>query len=580
VNILIDLRWMALGRVGGMEQMAYELVSMIAGVNRKDRIWVYCPKVAFDGFDWLEIEELNWLDSENSRLVPESCLYGNSGLKGAVKRLGVVNEDQVSSVDRFILKIDLVHSVGGYIAEDLRPYSGIVTIHDLQHIHLPENFDEGELGARNANYRASIEAADAVICVSESVRRDVVERFEIDSRKAVTIWNIPSGASLPQLPNTLATRRIGELGLDPGFLFFPSHGWPHKNHEALILAFAKVMKSMPNLRLVLTGRELGFDHPVSKLIRELGLERSVKHLGFRTPLEIRCLYRTAGALVYPSLFEGFGMPVAEAILAGTPVACSDIAPLREIGGDAVVTFNPKSPDAIASVILKVIGDSELRKTLIEKGAQRLNAFSPEGIARDTCDLYRRVVGLEPIEYDSYVSKRDFRWEKAQHWGQVFRVRMEAGSWIGGTIAWLRAFGNSPSMALRARDGYLKRAETSELCSTRPFKGRYGDEWIGPEFQDWLMVPKGAKGVELSLEAAPSPYGDGMLLELFLEEKAFFKGNLEGSRVLAVSVDLDDDLPGIVSICATCDRHFVPREHGLSEDSRRLSAKLVRIRWLF
>lgn len=568
------------GSVGGMEQMAYELVSMIAGVNRKDRFWVYCPEVAFDGFDLFGIEELNWLDSENCRLVSDSCLYGNSDLKAAAKRLGVVNEDHASSVDRFILKIDLVHSVGGYIAEELRPYSGVVTIHDLQHVHLPENFDKRELGARGANYRASIEAADAVVCVSESVRRDVIERFEVDSDKVVSIWNIPSGASLQLLPDNLVGRRLDELGIEPGFLFFPSHAWAHKNHERLILAFAKVKQSIPETKLVLTGDQFGSAHPAAKLICKLGLESSVTHLGFRTPLEIRCLYRAAGALVYPSLFEGFGMPVAEAILAGTPVVCSDIAPLREIGGDAVATFDPRSPDAIASAILKVMGDSEMKASLIEKGAERLKVFSPDAIARDTCDLYRKVVGLEPIEYDSYVLKRDFRWEMAQHWGRIFKVRMEEGNWFGGSIAWLRAFGNSPSMALRAKDGYLKQAEVAELRSASPFKGRYGDKWIGPDFQDWLMVPEGARGMELSLEAPPSPYVDGMRLELFLEEKALFKGGFKKPGVLAVSVDFDDDLPRIVSICVTCSRHFVPREHGLSEDSRKLSAKLVGIRWLF
>jgi len=576
MNVLIDLRWMAIGRAGGMEQMAFELVSSVVGVNHVDRFWLHCPVATFEEWNFEAGLDVELIDSDRFQLVPENG-YGET--KNS-KRLGVALRDGSGAKENRIVDIDLVHSIGGYIAEELRGYRGVLTIHDLQHVHFPENFDECELSARKANYQVSIDASAAVVCVSESVRSDVLENFKVDSGKVVTLWNIPSGASLPQLPNVLVKRMLSRLGVDSGYLFFPSHAWAHKNHERLILAFANVKQSIPGAKLVLTGGKFGFDHPVAKRIHELGLESSVTHLGFRTPLEIRCLYRAAGALVYPSLFEGFGMPVAEAILAGTPVVCSDIAPLREVGGDAVATFDPRSPDAIASVILKVIGDSELRESLIEKGAERLKVFSPDAIARDTCDLYRKAVGLEPIEYDSYVSKRDLRWEMAQHWGRVFRVRMEAGSWLGGAIAWLRAFGNSPSMALRAKDGYLKRAETAELCSASPFKGRYGDGWIGPDFQDWLMLPEGAKGMELSLEAAPSPHGDGMLLELFLEEKSLFKGGFKKSGVLAVSVDLDDNLPGIVSICTTCSRHFVPREHGLSEDSRKLSAKLVGIHWLF
>ncbi|MGK0240617.1 MAG: glycosyltransferase involved in cell wall biosynthesis [Candidatus Pelagisphaera sp.] len=580
MNVLIDLRWMVIGRVGGMEQMAFELVASIAGVNRVDRFWLYCPIATFEEWEFESGSRVELIDSDRFKLVSEFGYSDSFGSSGPSKRLGVVQRGGLIRENRRIVNIDLVHSVGGYIAEELREYRGILTIHDLQHVHFPENFDEGELSARKANYQASIDAASAVICVSESVRKDVLANFKVDSGKVVTLWNIPSGASLPQLPDHLVKNILGKLGLDSGYLFFPSHAWAHKNHERLILAFAKVKQSNPETKLVLTGGKFGSDHPAAKRIREFGFESSVTHLGFRTPFEIRCLYRAAGALVYPSLFEGFGMPVAEAILAGTPVVCSDIAPLREIGGDAVATFDPRSPDAIASVILKVIGDSEMRASLLEKGTARRIAFSPEGIARDTCELYRLVVGLGPIEYDSYVSKRDLRRERAQHWGRVFRVRMEAGSWFGGSIAWLRTFGNSPLMALRAKDGYLKRAETSELRSASPFKGRYGDGWIGPEFQDWLMVPKGARGMELSLEAPPSPYVDGMQLELFLEEKSLFKGGFKKSGVLAVSVDLVDDLPGIVSMRATCDRYFVPREHGLSEDSRKLSAKLVGIRWLF
>ena len=126
------------------------------------------------------------------------------------------------------------------------------------------------------------------------------------------------------------------------------------------------------------------------------------------PLEIRCLNRAAGALVYPSLFEGFGTPLVEAILAGTLVVCLDFEPLREIGGDAVATFDPSSPDAIASVTWKVIGDSERRASLLEKGTARQIALSSEGIARDICGLYRLVVGWGPIECHPVVSIRNLR----------------------------------------------------------------------------------------------------------------------------------------------------------------------------
>jgi hypothetical protein len=164
--------------------------------------------------------------------------------------------------------------------------------------------------------------------------------------------------------------------------------------------------------------------------------------------------------------------------------------------------------------------------------------------------------------------------------RIYRDRLKEGDRLGVGSAWCRAFWNSPSMAMRARKKRSKRTQGCESCSTRSFKGRYGDGWIGPEFQDWLMIPSGAKRLELRFEAAPSPHGERMQLELWLDETGFFKGDLEESEATIVSANLDEDLPGLVSIQAKFNRYFVPREHELSEDSRRLSAKLVRIRWLF
>ena len=574
MNILIDLRWMAIGRAGGMEQMAFELVSSVVGVNHVDRFWLYCPIATFEEWHFEVGSNAQSIDSDRFQLVPENG-YGES--KNS-KRLGVARRDGKGAQENYIVDIDLVHSIGGYIAEELREYRGILTIHDLQHVHFPKNFDEGELSARKANYQASIDASAAVACVSESVRSDVLENFKVESGKVVTLWNIPSGASLPQLPDHLVKNILGKLGLDSGYLFFPSHAWAHKNHERLILAFAKVKQSSPETKLVLTGGKFGSDHPAAKRIRKFGFESSVTHLGFRTPLEIRCLYRAAGVLVYPSLFEGFGMPVAEAILAGTPVVCSDIAPLREIGGDAVVTFDPRNSDAIAEALLKVLGDSELRASLLEKGTERRKAFSPEAIARKTCDLYRLVAGLDSIEYDSYVPNRDLRWEKAQHWGRVFSNRMEAGSWVGGAFAWLAAFWNSPSMAMRLRDRYSRRVHVSGPISTSPFKGRYGDSWIGPDFHDWIQVPNGSSRLEVRFQSPPEPFGSELIIKVSIDGNSVSSGTFEGKAELSLIAALPEQGGDLVEIRVECSGSFVPKEQGFSEDSRELSVKLVETRW--
>ncbi|MBT5167631.1 MAG: glycosyltransferase, partial [Opitutales bacterium] len=280
----------------------------------------------------------------------------------------------------------------------------------------------------------------------------------------------------------------------------------------------------------------------------------------------------------PSLFEGFGMPVAEAILAGTPVACSNIAPLREIGGDAIVTFDPRSTDAIVEALLKALGDSELRASLLEKGTERRKAFSPEAIARKICDLYRRVAGLDSIEYDSYVPKRDLRRGKAQHWGRVYDNQLLEGRRIGGAFAWLAAFWNSPSMAMRLRDRYSRRTHVSDPISTSSFKGRYGDGWIGPEFQDWLMIPSGAKRLELSFEAPPEPLGSVLIIQFSIDGNQVCTGRFEGNPELHLAATLSEPSSDLVEIRIECSGFFIPKEEGFSEDSRELSVKLVETSW--
>ena len=578
MNILIDLRWMTIGRAGGMEQMAFELLASIAALNRVDRFWLYCPIVTFEEWGFERGSRVELIDSDRFELVPEIGYSDSFYSSGPSTCLGVVQRDGMSRENNRIVNVDLIHSVGGYIAKELRGYRGVLTIHDLQHLHFPENFEESELRARKENYQASIDAASVVICDSESVRKDILASFDVDANKVVTLWIIPSGFSLRRLPNNFVKSMLNGLGLDSGYLFFPSHGWPHKNHEKLILAFARVKESIPNLTLVLTGGELGADHPASRRIRELGMEQSVKHLGFRTPLEIRCLFQGAAALVYPSLFEGFGMPVAEAILAGTPVACSNIAPLREIGGDAIVTFDPRSPDAIASVILKVIGDSEVRASLLENGAEQRKVFSSLAIARDTCNLYRSLVGLDPIESHSLTSKRGLKWEKAQHWVRIYRDRMNEGDWFGISTAWWGAFWNSPSMALRARKKRLKRIQGSESCSTSSFKGRYGDGWIGPEFQDWLMIPSGAKRLDLRFQAPPEPLGSDLIIQFSIDGNQVCTGRFEGNPELHLAATLSEPSSDLVEIRIECSGFFIPKEEGFSEDSRELSVKLVETSW--
>jgi glycosyltransferase involved in cell wall biosynthesis len=181
------------------------------------------------------------------------------------------------------------------------------------------------------------------------------------------------------------------MNLTAPFFFFPAHSWLHKNHARLVEAFQQVASELPaDIKLVMTGRPFPEDHPAAVLIRDNNLSSRVVHLGFRSPLEIRALFQGCLSLVFPSLFEGYGMPVAEAIIAGKPVLCSNVTSLPELAGDAAHTFDPKSVEEIAYSLLDVATKSELRLALLEAAKRRRALFSARRTAIQTMAIYQRV----------------------------------------------------------------------------------------------------------------------------------------------------------------------------------------------
>jgi len=575
MDVLLDLRWMVLGRAGGLEQMAYELVAALAKVSRQDTFYLYCPDRVFQ--DWLFKSDSNMalIDSDRFALVPERVSYDRSEGRpsGNLERLGVVALDGSEHPSRMI-SVDLIHSIGGYVHDELLDYRNILTIHDLQHIHLPHHFDEAEIATRNARYLTSIHASEAVISVSDFVKRDIVAQYGVKPETVTSIWNIPSGSPTNRLSKSKEDRILGKMGIDFEYLFFPSHGWPHKNHLKLVEAFPFIRESLPNLRMIFTGGKFDQEHPAAKKIRSLGLEEYILHIGYRTPTEIRCLYQGAKALVYPSLFEGFGMPVAEAIESGVPVVCSDIEPLVEIGGEAVVTFDPRSSKDIAEKVVAALRDDRLLEDLRVKGEAQLKRFSSEAIARQTYELYRKTCGLEPTPMGSrHGDKTNNRCESTRHWGRVSERNFRAGKSFSGLTALLLAAMKSPPLAR----SIWKSVRTKD-ASIRSFSGRYGDGWVGPNYREWFWVPEGSKRLVLEIEAPPLPHADDFHFRVVVQGIEAGDFRFTGKSSLRIPIDLKESAEELVQLEIDSNYWFRPNDRDSNGDERELAIKLAGICW--
>ncbi len=240
----------------------------------------------------------------------------------------------------------------------------VVTLHDVQHLELPGLFPRSELLFRRLVWHPSIRGADRVIVLSEFVRARAVERLGLADER---IRVVPSG--------------IDHAELTPGgeretFLLYPARRWPHKNHERLFAAFAVLRRAHPELRLVLTGG--GGNGSVPEGVEDLGLVPRAR---------LVALLRSASALVFPSLYEGFGLPVLEAMACACPVACSNAGALPEVAGDAARLFDPHDPEAIAAGVAEVLSD---RAPWIERGLARAALYSWEQTARATDAVYAEL----------------------------------------------------------------------------------------------------------------------------------------------------------------------------------------------
>jgi glycosyltransferase involved in cell wall biosynthesis len=391
-KVLFDLRWMEIGHAGGIEQMTHELVSEISKIDQTNQYRFLGPRKTC--LEWAFPRHFNARFDFTDGLTGHWAGLRDQLASDLAHSLGLppLTSPELAALKRYKqLDFTVVHSLPSYTHPDLMGFPSVLTIHDLQHLHLPEFFSQADIATREHHYRESCAAADRIICVSEYTRQDIHRHYGIPLEKLVTIWNIPSRISALKLSEARRTRVLRQMGIGKPFVFYPAHAWLHKNHLRLLNAFASVQTSLPRgCMLVLTGRPPDASHPASAQLSEMTKQGIACHLGFRTPLEIATLYQCAEALVFPSLFEGFGMPLVEAMMSGCPITCGDNSSLPEIAGDAALIFDASSEDAIAESLTRITTDSALRTRLRRAGHLRVAQFDRESSAQRTIEIYRQV----------------------------------------------------------------------------------------------------------------------------------------------------------------------------------------------
>jgi glycosyltransferase involved in cell wall biosynthesis len=263
---------------------------------------------------------------------------------------------------------------------------------DLQHVHYPQFLTVEELLRRDTWYRAFCEQAAVVSVSTQWGKRDLEQHLGVRREKIEVIPLAPvlTAYAEPSAGDVAAVRRKHDL--PSRFAYFPAHTWPHKNHLGLIRALASLRSRGLEYHAVFSGARTENARALRAEAKRLGVLSQVRFLGYLPALEVQVLYRLATCLLFPSRFEGWGLPVSEAFFSGLPVASSNASCLPETCSGAALLFDPDDVEAIADALTRLMTDEQLRADLRRRGREVAARLSWVSTAAGFRELYLRVAG--------------------------------------------------------------------------------------------------------------------------------------------------------------------------------------------
>lgn len=356
------------GGVGGTEIYLRELLAALARLDSENRYTVFGNRET--GADLTpRAANFRWAPQPVcARFRPARLLYEQCVLPLVARRR----------------RLDVLFNPG-FTAPAVCPCPSVTVFHDLQHQRHPEHFRWFDLPFWRFFLWVSARRSRLLLADSEATRRDLLRFYRLPAERVRTV---PLGVEAAFFE--LGARR----GEPEPFLLCVSTLHPHKNLERLVRVFGRLRDRRPEMKLVLTGMRGFHTRPLEALVTRLGLEQSVRLTGWIPRQELHDLYRLASAFVYPSTFEGFGLPVLEALAAGIPTACSNIEPLAELAGEAALLFDPADEEAMLAALEGLLSDGDLRARLAREGPRRAAQFPWSRTAELTLGALRAAASLQ------------------------------------------------------------------------------------------------------------------------------------------------------------------------------------------
>lgn len=371
-KIGIDASRMAWARRTGTEQYTTHLVKALTRLPPRHRLILYfnhLPPAPASGGDWGDPQGSTWPDQVTVRAIPFPRLWTHLRLSWEMLR----HPPDLLFVPAHVLPL-------------WRPRRTVVTIHDLGYRFFPEAHPPHRRLELHLSTMWNVRVASRVIAISQATKDDLARHYSVPENKIAVVHH---GVAPRFRPTEDSTARA-HYGLPERYLLYLGTLQPRKNIERLLRAHAQLPPRAP--ALVLAGARGWYFERIAAVIDELALGRRVHLPGYIDDADVPALLSGAIALVYPSLYEGFGLPALEAMACGTPVIAADTSSLPEVVGEAGLLVDPLNTEQLAAAIERVWTDEDLHRELRRRGLERAAQFSWARCAEETMDILEEALG--------------------------------------------------------------------------------------------------------------------------------------------------------------------------------------------
>ena len=338
----------------------------------------------------LEIDQENQYKVLGDKILPPMKNLKMYGLRGRKKK--IINFLwKTTSWPRFekMIKGTDLGFFPNFVMPPTRLAKTVLAIPDLSYLYYPAFIESKNLNYLTKFVPPSIRKASAVITISENTKNDIIKHFGVEPKKIFVTHLAADKVFVPQTNEVINAARK-KYGINKPYLLFVGTFEPRKNIETLLRAFAGLTLIRKQYQLVLVGSKGWYADGIFRLINKLYLHDDVKILGYVPNSDLPAIYAGSELFVFPSFYEGFGLPVCEAMACGVPVLCSSASSLPEIGDRAGVYFNPFDTEELAGKTSDLLLDTEKRKQMRELGLAQASKFSWHKTAKETLEVFKKV----------------------------------------------------------------------------------------------------------------------------------------------------------------------------------------------